>query len=61
MSYLVVTGGTGAAWLSYIQNFYKEMDSLKVIDGAANDTIPAIFSNVRGYYMQQLNNLKNKK
>jgi hypothetical protein len=37
------------------------MDSLKVIDGAANDTIPAIFSNVRGYYMQQLNNLKNKK
>lgn len=61
MSYLVVTGGTGAAWLGYIQNFYKEMDSLKVIDGAANDTIPAIFSNVRGYYMQQLNNLKNKK
>ena len=61
MSYLVITGGTGAAWLGYIQNFYKEMDSLKVIDGAANDTIPAIFSNVRGYYMQQLNNLKNKK
>lgn len=58
--YLVITGGTGAAWFDIIKNHYSEIEALKVIDGAANDTIPAIFSNVRGYYMTQLNTLKNK-
>lgn len=58
--YLVVTGGTGAAWLNIIKDYYKNMTTLKVIDGSANDNIPAIFSNVRGYYMQQFNLLKKK-
>lgn len=59
--YLVVTGGTGAAWFSMIQNAYKSIESLKIIDGSINDSIPVIFSNVRGYYMNQLNKLKNLK
>lgn len=59
-NYLVITGGTGAAWLNIIKNYYKDMETLKIIDGAANDTIPSIFSNVRGYYMAQLNTLKHK-
>lgn len=58
--YLVVTGGTGAAWFNIIKDYYKNMTTLKVIDGSANDNIPAIFSNVRGYYMQQYNLLKKK-
>ena len=58
--FLVITGGTGAAWINIIREFYKEMSTLKIIDGSANDTVPAIFSNVRGYYMQQLNVLKKR-
>lgn len=58
--YLVITGGTGAAWISMFKEFYKNMASLTIIDGSENDTIPAIFANVRGYYMQQLNTLKKK-
>ncbi len=58
--YLVITGGTGAAWFSMFKDFYKGLSSLKIIDGAENDNIPAIFSNVRGYYMQQLNILKKR-
>lgn len=56
--YLVITGGTGAAWFKMIQNYYSGIETLKIIDGAINDTISGIFSNVRGYYMTQLNNLK---
>ena len=60
VNYLVVTGGTGAAWFKMIQNHYSGIEGLKVISGAANDTIPEIFSNVRGYYMNQLNTLKRR-
>ena len=56
--YLVITGGTGAAWTNMIRNYYQGIESLKVIDGNINDTISAIFSNVRGYYMTLLNELK---
>ena len=58
--YLVITGGTGAAWFNYIKEYYKDLETLTIIDGASNDNLPSIFSNVRGYYMQQLNNLKKK-
>lgn len=60
VNYLVVTGGTGAAWYKMIQNHYAGIDGLRVLSGAANDTIPEIFSNVRGYYMNQLNTLKRR-
>lgn len=60
VNYLVVTGGTGAAWLKMIQNHYSGIEGLRVVNGAANDTIPEIFSNVRGYYMNQLNTLKKR-
>lgn len=58
--YLVITGGTGAAWFDIIKKHYADIEGLKVINGAVNDTIPAIFSNVRGYYMTQLDTLKKK-
>lgn len=59
--YLVVTGGTGAAWFDMIKDYYSGIETLKIISGAQNDNIPAIFSNVRGYYMSQLNSLKHRK
>lgn len=58
--YFVVTGGTGEAWLPLIKRYYGQMDGLTVIDGAMNDDIPAIFNNVRGYYMQLHSILKSK-
>lgn len=58
--YFVVTGGTGEAWLPLIRRYYEGMDGLKVIDGSMNDDLPAIFNNVRGYYMQLHNLLKQR-
>ena len=50
--YLVITGGTGAAWDDQIREKLKEIDGLKIVDGNQNDTdLPFMFANVRGYYM----------
>jgi plasmid segregation protein ParM len=56
--YLVVTGGTGAAWNAYIKDYYKGLSNLTIIAGNQNDNIPYIFSNVRGYYMYLVSKLK---
>lgn len=49
--YLVVTGGTGVAWLPFIKEYYGEMSTLNIISGNQNDTLSSVFANVRGYYM----------
>ncbi len=49
--YLLVTGGTGAAWLDYIKDRYKNMETLKIITGNQNEKLSHIYSNVRGYYI----------
>ncbi|MCC2254579.1 ParM/StbA family protein [Ruminococcus sp. CLA-AA-H200] len=50
--YLIVTGGTGAAWMEKIQKYLSGMKSLVILPGNLNnDKIPMIYSNVRGYYM----------
>lgn len=54
--YIIVTGGTGAAWMPYIKDFLKNMEGLNVIGANQNDTLSHVFSNVRGYYL-----LRNKK
>ncbi len=56
--YLVITGGTGAAWKDTIKEYFGEMETLTIIDGNQNDNLPYIFSNVRGYYMYQYSKLK---
>lgn len=56
--YLVITGGTGAAWEQMIRKYYEKAETLKIIPGVFSDNVPIIFSNVRGYYMTQLNALK---
>lgn len=57
-NYLVVTGGTGAAWKNIIKEYYSGMETLSIINGNQNDTLPFIFSNVRGYYMYQYGKLE---
>ena len=59
--YLVVTGGTGQAWLEQIKERLKGMETLEVISGDVNDNVPGIFANVRGYYMFLQNRLRTGK
>lgn len=50
--YIVVTGGTGAAWNQLIREKLKDVDGLTIINGNQNDSsLPFMFANVRGYYM----------
>lgn len=56
--YLVITGGAGAAWDGIIRDQYLNMETLRIISGNQNDnTLPCIFSNVRGYYIYLLGKL----
>lgn len=56
-SYMIVTGGTGTAWIDHILDRFKAFTTLKIIRGNQNDGLPGIYSNVRGYYMYRLNKL----
>ena len=52
--YLIVTGGTGAAWAETIKEKMKGLSTLNICFANTNDTsISIIFSNVRGYYMNR--------
>lgn len=57
--YLILTGGTSAAWEEQIRDYYGDMDHLLVITGNVNcPGLDLIFSNVRGYYMYLINSLR---
>lgn len=60
-NYMIVTGGTGAAWLRYIQEKFKNFSTLKILCANQNDDLPFIYSNVRGYYLYRFNKLGQKK
>jgi hypothetical protein len=61
IDYLIITGGTGAAWEHQIRDMLKDMSTLKIISGHQSDTsLPMIFSNVRGYYMYRCSVLESK-
>gem|GEM_PF-1134073 len=49
--YLLLSGGTCAAWLPGFQEHYSGMDWLKIITSDRNDQLGPVFSNVRGYYL----------
>ena len=49
--YLVLTGGTSAAWKDIIKDSLSGMKGLSIVDGSINDpSLPLTFANVRGYY-----------
>ena len=56
--YLIITGGTGAAWLDQIRDKFKTMNTLTIINGNQNDNLPFIYNNVRGYYLYRYMKLK---
>lgn len=57
---LIVTGGTGAAWIEIIKKHFAGMETLTVLGANKNDDLPYIFSNVRGYYVYQTGCLRAK-
>lgn len=49
--YIIITGGTSAAWEHNIKERFSALNSLKIINGNQNDNLSFIYSNVRGYYL----------
>ena len=58
--YLIVTGGTGAAWLDIMREYFAGMQDLEIIPANQNSDLPQIFANVRGYYLYQVGSLVSK-
>lgn len=56
--YIIVTGGTGAAWYEYITSYLSGMEGLHVIGANRNEILSHVYSNVRGYYMYLVNNIR---
>jgi plasmid segregation protein ParM len=52
--YLIMSGGTGAAWYDYFKDRLSGITSLEVVKGNANSGLPVIYANARGYYMYRL-------
>lgn len=52
---LIIGGGTGAAWESQIRDRFKNLNTLRIISGGKNSSLPSIFSVARGYYMYAIN------
>lgn len=48
--FLIVTGGTGAAWLDAFKSTLSEMD-IEILPGNYGNELPIYYANARGYYM----------
>lgn len=58
---LIVGGGTGEAWYSMIKDAMKSRSWLNIVPSTVNDDLPSVFSNVRGYYMYRMGQLRRGK
>lgn len=57
-NYMIVTGGTGAAWFQQIEDKFKAFSTLKILKGNENDGLPLVYSNCRGYYLYRQGKLR---
>lgn len=57
-SVLVVTGGTGAAWIDYFRETFAGLDSLQILPGNNGNNLAIYYANARGYYMSAITRLK---
>ena len=60
LKYLIMTGGTGAAWFEYFKERLN-IPGLTVLSGGYESNLPATYANARGYYMFRLNQEKLRK
>ena len=58
--YLIMSGGTGAAWYDYFKERLKGIKTLNVIPGNQGSNLPTVYSNARGYYMYRLNAMRKR-
>lgn len=56
--YVIVTGGSGEAWLDNFREWLKNMKTLTLLPANINDHLPLLFANARGYYMYALASAK---
>lgn len=57
-NYMIVTGGTGAAWYPYIADRFREFTTLRLLKGNQNDGLPFVYANCRGYYLYREGKLR---
>lgn len=58
MNNLVMTGGTGAAWMYIFEQKLKNLSSLTLIPGNDLSGLAYIYANARGYYLARYVSLK---
>lgn len=58
---LVVTGGTGAAWIQYFRETLSGLEDLKIIPGNDGNELPIYYANARGYYMSAYRRLRKER
>lgn len=57
--YLLMTGGTGFAWLPITKDYFSGMSNLTITTGMPKDeSLSSILSNARGYYFSRVMKLK---
>ena len=56
--YMLIAGGTGAAWFNQITNKFKDFETLKVVQGNQNSDLPFVYINALGYYKVRYNKEK---
>lgn len=49
--FLLVTGGTGAAWMDILKERYQRMETLSIISATGPEKMSSVYSNARGYYI----------
>ena len=60
--FMIITGGTGNAWFSYIEDYFKNMKGLTILSANKNDTtLSNTYSNVRGYYYYLIGMLERRR
>ena len=55
--YLIITGGTGAAWYEQIKSTLSGLETLTVVNAKPSSDLQLVFCNVRGYYNRRLGQL----
>lgn len=58
--YLIMTGGTGAAWYHEFNERLKGVGTIKVLSGNMQSNLPYIYANARGYFMLMTSALRRK-
>lgn len=58
--FLIMTGGTGAAWYHDFAAKLKDVDTIKVLPGNMQSSLPNIYANARGYFMSMTNTIRRR-